>query len=213
VLDANPGITAEKETFTRAFYGLYRDIIEYIPDTVVDRVDSDNRIVYTENGAAYPGDVVNVIPPHRAANLLIKSGLTGDPALPWAPVDPVTYASTVPGFPGVHIIGDGQGTGQPKSGHMANSQAKICADAIVRDALGLSSYTEERLANLTTNSACFSPITDSEASWLTAVFAYDTEDEVMKLVPGSLGEAQEWNAENYADMFDWSNNLFKDTFG
>lgn len=213
VLDANPGITAEKATFTRAFEGLYGDIIEYLPNTELSRVDSANKVVYTTGGAAYQGDVVNVIPPHRAANLLLKSGLAGGALGPWAPVDPVTYASTVAGFPGVHVIGDGQGTGQPKSGHMANSQAKICADAIVRDVLGLSSYTEERLANLTTNSACFSPITDNEASWLTAVFAYDRDEEIMKLVPGSLGEAREWNSENYADMFDWSANLFKDTFG
>ncbi len=209
VLDANPGIQAERETFTRAFQGLYGDIIEYIPDATVVAVDSDAREVTTTRGT-YRGDVLNVIPDHSAHRLLTTSGLTGGGR--WADVDPVTYGSILQDFPAVYVIGDAQGTGQPKSGHMANSQAKICADAIIRRAAGLSPYTEERLNNLTTNSACFSPITRSEASWLTAVFRYDRAAGAMTLAPGSLGEARRWNAENYEDMFDWSRNLFADTF-
>ena len=68
------------------------------------------------------------------------------------------------------------------------------------------------MANITTNSACFSPITFDEASWLTAVFAYDPASGDMRLVPGSLGEAADWNRENFETMFDWSDNLFADTF-
>jgi hypothetical protein len=110
------------------------------------------------------------------------------------------------------VIGDSQNTGQPKSGHMANAQAKVCADAIVRRAAGMPVDSEERLANITTNSACFSPINSSEASWLTAVFRYDPETGKMGLVQDSLGEAHNWNSENYRDMFSWSENLFADTF-
>jgi NADPH-dependent 2,4-dienoyl-CoA reductase/sulfur reductase-like enzyme len=210
VLDANPGIQAERETFSRAFQGLYGDIVEYLPDATVVAVDSDAREVSTTRGT-YRGDLLNVIPRHSAHRLLTTSGLTGTGR--WASVDPVTYGSILQDFPGVYVIGDAQGTGQPKSGHMANSQAKICADAILRSAAGLSPYTEERLNNLTTNSACFSPITRSEASWLTAVFRYDRAAGAMTRAPGSLGEAHRWNSENYRDMFDWSSNLFADTFG
>jgi hypothetical protein len=95
---------------------------------------------------------------------------------------------------------------------MANSQAKVCADAITRRAAGLPVDTAERLANITTNSACFSPITATEASWLTAVFRYNVDTRAMGLVPGSLGEARRWNSENFRDMFSWSENLFADTF-
>ena len=211
VLDANPRIQAERETFSRAFQGIYGDIVEYIADATVVAVDSDAREVTTTRGT-YRGDVLNVIPRHSAHGLLTTSGLTGAGGR-WASVDPVTYGSILQDFPCVYVIGDAQGTGQPKSGHMANSQAKICADAILRSAAGLSPYTEERLNNLTTNSACFSPITRSEASWLTAVFRYDRAAGAMTLAPGSLGEAHRWNSENYRDMFDWSRNLFADSFG
>jgi hypothetical protein len=72
--------------------------------------------------------------------------------------------------------------------------------------------TDERLDNITTNSACFSPITATEASWLTAVFRYNRDTGAMGLVPGSLGEAHRWNSENFQEMFTWSENLFADTF-
>lgn len=208
VLDANDRIQAERTTFERAFYGLYRDIIDYRASVSVASVNSDERIVTTVAGENVHGDVVNVIPRHGAPGLLVESGLTGGGR--WAPVNPTTYESSL--IPGVYVVGDSQATAQPKSGHMANSQAKVCADAIIRAAAGLSTQNRERLANITTNSACFSPITATEASWLTAVFRLNTETRAMELVPESLGEAHDWNSENYSAMFDWSENLFADTF-
>jgi len=99
---------------------------------------------------------------------------------------------------------------------MANSQAKVCADAIVRMSQGFNPLTDtDRTANVTTNSACYSPITYSEASWLTANFRYDTDPKSttyrnMNLV--QLGEAAQWNSGNYEDMFQWASNLFTDSF-
>jgi NADPH-dependent 2,4-dienoyl-CoA reductase/sulfur reductase-like enzyme len=219
VLDANDGIQAEKETFERAFKGLYGDIIEYRPRERVTGVVPQSKTVYTEKLDAQGnrvgedsarGEVLNLIPRHGAPGLLVNSGLTAGSL--WAPVDPVTYGSTLEQFPGVHVIGDSQGTGQPKSGHMANAQAKVCADAIIRQAAGLPVDSDERLDNITTNSACFSPITATQASWLTAVFRYNRATGEMGLVPGSLGEAGGWNSENFKEMFTWSQNLFADTF-
>jgi len=152
--------------------------------------------------------VVNVIPNQRANGLLRKTGLTGSQS--WASVDPLTYESTLSDFPGVHVIGDAQGTGQPKSAHMANSQAKICADAIIRSLYGVPTDTAERTNNITTNSACYSPITYDEASWLTANFAYNTGEGKMMLT--HIGEAESWNSENFQQMFTWASNLFTDSF-
>jgi sulfide dehydrogenase [flavocytochrome c] flavoprotein subunit len=95
---------------------------------------------------------------------------------------------------------------------MANAQAKVCADAIVRTLNGEPIDDLSRIRAVTTNSACYSPITSNESSWLTVVFAYDETTGQMKVVPGSLAEAGGWNRENFKDMFDWSNNLWSDTF-
>lgn len=207
VLDANPGITAEPETFGRAFRDLYGDIVEYVPDAELQEIDG-SQVVTT--AGAYHGDVLNVIPNQSAQGLLADSGLTAGGR--WAPVDPVTYGSTLAEFPNVYVIGDAQATGQPKSGHMANSQAKVCADAILRSVNGLSSHTQERLDTLTTNSACFSPITADQASWLTAVFRYDPSSGQMAMVPESFGASNGWSRSNYSRMYDWANNLLADTF-
>ena len=53
----------------------------------------------------------------------------------FAAVDNLSYASTV--APLVHVIGDASATNQPKAGHIANQEAKVCADAIIRAFAGL----------------------------------------------------------------------------
>ena len=123
----------------------------------------------------------------------------------WAPVNPLSYESTL--VQRVHIIGDAQGTGQPKSGHIANAEAKVCADALLRAFTGESPDPAPM-----TNSACYSPITANTASWLTAVFAYDPVSGTMKAVPASSGEAPAPTQDHFEQMFDWADNLFADTF-
>ncbi|EED35823.1 sulfide dehydrogenase (flavocytochrome c) flavoprotein chain [Luminiphilus syltensis NOR5-1B] len=208
VLDANEDIQAEKATFTAAFEELYGDIIDYRRGVKITRIDSDNRTAYTTVGA-FSGDVLNVIPNHQAPAILRNAGLvpTGDR---WAPVDPVTYESALIG--GIYVIGDAQATSQPKSAHMANAQAKVCADAIIRKTAGLATHASERINNLTTNSACFSPVNFNEAAWLTAVFRYNTASRLMELAPNSLGASEGWDRESYDDMYTWASNLFSDTF-
>ena len=210
VLDGNDHIQAERHTFENAFNNLYGNIIEYRSGvTVNDVVSAENRVVTDSSDVV--GDLVNVIPQQRAPNFILNSPGLADVGAGWADVDPLTYASTNPDYQDVHIIGDAQGTGQPKSAHMANSQAKVCADAIVRLVANLPIDNKERVANITTNSACYSPITYDEASWLTANFAYNPDTGQMGLV-GKLGEAERWNRENYEEMFAWASNLFTDTW-
>jgi len=133
----------------------------------------------------------------------------------WAPVNPLTYETTQLAGSGIHVIGDScTAPEQPKSGHMANSQAKVCADAIVRHLLVKTNPLDdlERTRNITTNSACYSPITYSEASWLTANYRYDLTSKKMVLATPAPGEAPKWDGENFEDMFTWASNLFTDSF-
>ncbi len=208
VLDANSSIQAEAETFSRAFSGLYGNVLQYVPDAELLGVYSSSGRVWTSAGD-FQGDVLNIIPENRATDFVRQSGLTaGDN---WAPVDPTTYESTLSNFAGVHVIGDSQNTTQPKSAHMANAQAKICADAILRSLAGLPTDSQERLENLTTNSACYSPISRSQASWLTANFAYNSGSQQMQLT--HMGASGGWSRKGHKQMFIWANNLFNDCFG
>lgn len=204
VLDANPSIQAEKETFGHAFDVTYADTIEYITDANLEEVDSTNKVAVTGMGN-FSADVLNVIPNQRAGSIITTAGLNNHSSGRWADVNPLSYESTA--VADIHIIGDSQGTGQPKAGHIANAEAKVCADAIIRLFNGGQPYAAPM-----TNSACYSPISATEASWLTAVFAYDASSNSMQVVPGSFGEASSPSARNYRRMFDWSENLFADTF-
>ena len=205
VLDANNDVVAEPHTFHTAFQTTYASVIEYRPNSVVSSVDWANKTIHT-NWGQIRADGANIIPPQKAGKLVVAAGLLGtNPATRWAPVNPLSYESTV--VPHIHVIGDSQGTGQPKSGHMANSQAKVCADALIRYFAG-----EAPDPAPMTNSACYSPITSKTASWLTVVFGYDAATGLMKPVPNTLAEAPAPSGDHYEDMFGWANNLFADSF-
>ncbi len=204
VLDANAGIIAEKEAFSHAFDVTYANNLEYRPNVTLEAVDS-NRLIAITNAGDFNADVLNVIPTQSAGKIIKAAGLANHPSGRWADVDPISYESTI--LSNIHIIGDSQGTGQPKAGHIANAEAKVCADAIIRLLNGNQPYHSPM-----TNSACYSPISTTTASWATVVYQYNPATQSMSAVPGSSGAATTATTRSYRDMFDWSENLFSDTF-
>lgn len=201
VLDANPKIQAEPVSFGTAFSQVHAGVIDYVPSAVIDHIDRDTKTVSTSVGD-FQASVLNPIPPHRAAPIASSAGLV-NVSDRWVGVDVLSYESTA--VPRVHVIGDAIGTTMPKSGHMANAQAKVVADAIVRAFRGRAPNPAPA-----TSSACFSPITMSTASWLTAVFQYDAASHTMQV--SSIAEAPSISARNYRDMSRWFAGLMKDSF-
>jgi sulfide dehydrogenase [flavocytochrome c] flavoprotein subunit len=115
--------------FTEGWKLLYSGILEWVPfaqNGNILRVDPKTKTVYTEFGEQ-KGDVVNVIPPQRAASIVDSANLTGGGD--WCQVNPTTFESKV--AQNIHILGDAIIAGaMPKSGFSAGSQAKTCAFAI-----------------------------------------------------------------------------------
>jgi len=210
VLDANASIVAESTNFTNAFalHGIH-----YVPNAVISRVDQATKSVYTSAGNFENNGVVNLIPGQRAGKLITTAGLNnatqlpGDSAFRFAGVNQLTYASTVSGAGKVHIIGDASATAQPKAGHIANQEAKVCADAIIRSLAGLQPDPAP-----VTNSACYSTITMTQAGWLEAVFQYDPATAAMVASAAGSGASTGWNTENFKDMNTWFNALMADSF-
>lgn len=213
VLDANPDIIVEKENFSHAFTVTHAGVVDYRPGSTITHVDSANlTIAYTRNGATtqIAAGVINAIPPQRAPRLLADAGLLNSPNGRFAAVDVLSYESTAK--PGVHVIGDASHTTQPKAGHIGNQQAKTCADAILRLLAG-----QQPDQAPVTNSACYTPITATTASWLSAVYQYDPVAKAMVIPaqhnggkPIAAGGA---STRNYRDMLVWFNTLMGDTFG
>ena len=217
VLDANPGIQAEPEAFTRAFNETHRGVIQYVPNAIVTRVDSATRSIDTTALSVRGARVLNHIPAHRAGAIAASLGVN---ASGFVPVNPLDYS--VAAYSNVHVIGDSSavpasdGKAVPKSAHMANAEAKVCADAIVRALAG-----EAPSTNIATSSACYSPITSKTASWLSAGFVYGDIFDANGVVKGKgmhrldLGEAPRSgvDGDSFQDMFTWADNLFVDSFG
>lgn len=209
VLDANPSITAEAENFTYAFQVLYGPgILEYVPNTQVLSVNTAANTVSTTWGD-YRAAVLNVIPPHRAGAIAQTVGLANATTVPWVNVDPRSFQSSVAG---IHVLGDSSNTGLPKAGHVGNQGGKICADAIIR-----AFNFQVPQAAVTANSACFSPVSSTLASWLTAVYQYNPTTgkmEIHDMVDGSTGatEAKAPTTGNFAKMNTWFNALMLETF-
>lgn len=205
VLDANPDFVTERDNFAEAFFGLHANVIEYRTNVEISSVDTGQMIVYT-NGGPVQADVVNLIPQQRAGALALASGLATANGGRFVPVDVLSYASTA--APLVHVIGDAAATTQPKAGHIANQEAKVCADALSRIFAGGQPDPAP-----VTNSACYSTITRSQASWLTAVFQYDPVSKTMKPAAASSAASAGWNSGNIKQMNTWFDALMADSFG
>lgn len=204
IFDANPQIIVEKDNFELAFTQLYASVIEYHPNVAINSVDQTFKTLNTSGGAVR-ADVINLIPRQKAPLLVSKTGLANDASGRFASVNVLDYASTA--APTVHVIGDSSATTQPKAGHIANQEAKICADAIIRSLGGLASDP----APITT-SACFSTITMSQASWLHAMYEYNAGSKAMQLLPASFAASSGWSSNDFKDMNTWFSSLMADTF-
>lgn len=204
VLDGNADFVTEKDNFSRAFFQLHAGVIEYRTNVLIDHVDTATGILYTNQGSVR-GAVVNLIPRQKAAPLIFQAGLNNSADGRFAAVDVLSYASTA--APRIHVLGDSSATTQPKAGHIANQEAKVCADALIR----LFAGGQPDPAPVT-NSACYSTITMSQASWLTAVFQYNASVRAMASVPAAGGASTGWSKDHFEQMGKWFNALMSDTF-
>ena len=216
VLDANAGITAEPEAFGHAFNVTHAGVIEYYPNAAVLSVDSSTRSIVTTAKTVNKAKVLNYIPNQRAG--AIAAGLPLN-STGFVPVSPLTYG--IASYPNIHVIGDScavpasDGKAVPKSGHMANSEAKICADAIVRSFTG-----ETPDEDIATSSACYSPITNKTSSWLSTNFIYGDIFDASGNVKGKgmhrvdIGEADldMIDGDSYQEMFIWADSMFADSY-
>jgi len=206
VLDANADILVEKDNFTSAFLGLHGSVIEYRNNVEIDHVDAATRTLYFTGGGSLRANVVNLIPRQRAGALVSAAGLANATEGRFAAVNVLDYSSTLAPKK-VHVLGDASATTQPKAGHIANQEAKVCADALTRIFAGGSPDPAP-----VTNSACFSTITMKQASWLHSFFQYDPVTGAMKGVPAGSGASVGWNSDGFQDMGIWFKALLGDSF-
>lgn len=203
VLDANPDVTAEAALFKRAWEELYPGMVEYRPSSKVLGVDAAAMTVRT-GAERIKGDVLNIIPPQRAADIAVRAGLVARNER-WCDVDWRTMESKA--VPGIHVLGDATLAvpGMAKSGQMANSQAKICAAAVLallRDREPASTFT---LVN-----AGYSFVSDEEAIHASSLYRYDTRRRTM--VPDGTVVSPARSELEAKNGWAWARNIWAEMF-
>ena len=198
ILDANPDYVSKKPLFSRVFAEDYKGIIEYRTSEPVTEVDVGGRTFVLELGDRIKGDVLNLIPPQRAANIARDAGLiTANNR--WCEVDWTSMESVK--VKGVHVLGDATLSAplMPKSGHMANQHGKAAAAAIVELMNGRAPIPP-MMAN-----TCYSYVDGKNAVHVASVHRYAPEKKTLEVVAGSSGistqDRASWALEG---IFAWS---------
>ena len=208
IVDANPDVTSKGPLFKKVWAGQYRGMVEYQHDSKVVAVDARAGVLKFEVQDDVRADVLNVLPPMRAATIAQQTGLNNLANHRWCGVDFLTFESTA--APDVYVLGDAIQIAplMPKSGHMANNQAKVAAAAIVARLAGWPVNPAPMLTN-----TCYSYLDDATVVHVSSVHAYDAAQKTFKTVAGSGGVSTGPNPTEGVYAWNWAQNIWADTLG
>jgi NADPH-dependent 2,4-dienoyl-CoA reductase/sulfur reductase-like enzyme len=205
ILDANPDIVSKGPLFKKAWAELYPGMVEYRPEHRAVGVEGATRTVKFDVQDDVKADVLNVLPTMRAGELAVRTGLANANAR-WCHVDFLNFESTV--HKHIHVIGDAiqVAAGMPKSGQMANSQAKVTAAAIVAELMGLELDPHPMLTNV-----CMSFVDEAHVIHVASVHEYVPTQKTFRTIGGSGGvsDVRSDLEGRYAKA--WARNIWADT--
>jgi sulfide dehydrogenase [flavocytochrome c] flavoprotein subunit len=193
-------------------YGTENSMIEWLPPSKQGKVVSLDAkgmtVVAGDMEDKHKADVINIIPPQKAGQIAIDMGLTeGD----WCPVNMATFESKK--VPNVYVIGDScVATPMPKSAYAANSQAKVCAVAVI------TSLNGGEMPEPTYVNTCYSILGKDYGISVAGVYRFSKEKDAIISVEGAGGLTPETATEEtlkrevqYAQS--WFKNITEDMFG
>ncbi len=193
-------------------YGTDNSMIEWVSAANGGKVESVNAKTRTVSAAVedVKGDVVNIIPAQKAGVIAEVAGLTNESG--WCPVDLKTFESSI--HKNIHVIGDAAiQSPLPKSGYAANSEAKVCAAAVVALLNGVDTPQPSYV------NTCYSLITPDDGISVAMVYRYNNESSKIDKVAGSGGLTPGYDKTTMAMRkrevgyaHSWFNNITADVF-
>ncbi|RLA06505.1 MAG: cytochrome C [Gammaproteobacteria bacterium] len=189
-------------------YGTDNSIIKWVKGAEGGKIESVDPKTKTVQGEMDPfkADVINIIPAQKAGKIAFVAGLTNDKG--WCPIEGKTFESKK--HKNIHVIGDSAvASPMPKSGYAANSQAKVCAAAVVALLNG------GKTPHPSYVNTCYSVIAPGDG--ISVAMVYDYKDGKIVKVKGSGGLTGKYDKktrareEQYAHS--WFNNITNDIFG
>lgn len=205
LLDANPDVTSKGPLFKKIWAEQYKGIIEYRPQHKAVAVDARTRTIKFEVNDDVKADVLNVLPTMRAGTIAVDTGLANANAR-WCLVNFLNFESTA--VKDIHVLGDAIQTAplMPKSGHMANSHAKVAAAAIVAELRGWPVNPAPMLTN-----TCYSFVDGKNVIHVASVHEYVAAEKTFKTVAGSGGVSTGPTELEGIYAWNWAQNIWADS--
>ncbi|WP_050927548.1 NAD(P)/FAD-dependent oxidoreductase [Aestuariivita boseongensis] len=207
ILIADPKAKFSKQgLFEEGWQNHYAGMITWIgPDFGGENVSVDPAAMTLNiDGEVNKVDVCNVIPAMKAGRIAELAGVTDGN---WAPVNAADMSTKAD--PDIYVLGDASQQGDmPKSGFSANSQAKVCANA-VRGALTGSKVFPAKFSN-----TCWSLIAPNDGVKVGAT--YEATPEKIAKVDGFIsqtGESAEVRKATYEESEGWYTGITTDMLG
>ena len=209
LLDENNTITIKEKGFQTAFNELYADYIEYVPGSVINKIDLDNKTVHTEFDE-YEFSDASFYPHVRGAKVLERMGLAKDAKnMMEGHINPLTYEAI--DAKNVFITGDARPMGFSKSGNTSNSEGFNVAARIAQRINKTPAMAWEP-----PTTTCFSAISTEpeKAIYIYTQYSYDKKTKAFDFA-GTVS-SEDWKKHgvvNADSIYSWATALYHDMFG
>ncbi|MCD4758060.1 MAG: NAD(P)/FAD-dependent oxidoreductase [Arcobacteraceae bacterium] len=210
LLDENNDITIKEHGFHTAFDELYSDYLEYHPNSTIENIDLDEKIVETEF-KEFSFDDASFYPHVKGAKILETVGIAKDTVFNKLEgnINGLTYE--VIGHNDIYISGDARPMGFSKSGNTASTEGLFVAKLIANKINGIVNTPWQSPTTL-----CFSAVTMSpeRAIFVNSMYAYNKEKKRFGFATPKTSEV--WKGEegltNAKAQHDWAIAMYRYMF-
>lgn len=211
LLDENNDITIKEHGFHTAFDELYGDYLEYHPNSKIENIDLDEKLVETE-WKEFLFDDASFYPRVRGAKILETVGIAKDTVFNRLEgnINGLTYE--VAGHENIYISGDARPMGFSKSGNTSSTEgvyvAQLIADKIAK---------KPRPSWQSPTTLCFSAVSmDPErAIFVNSMYAYNEKKKRFGFATPKMSEVWkgEEGIENAKAQHAWADAMYRYMFG
>ncbi len=211
LLDENPDITIKKEGFQSAFDEMYKDYVQYVPNSKIMSIDLEKKtVVAGEFDEEYTFADAAFYPHVRGGKLLEVCGVAKDTAFNKMEgnIDPFTYE--VIGEKNIFVSGDARPMGYSKSGNTSNSEGhylgKLLAERI---------NTGKNIKWKSPLTVCYSAVSAQAVHAISVRAEYEYEGKKLKGFT-NVELSQEWRGKtgtnNGKALKEWAKGMYRDMF-
>jgi NADH dehydrogenase FAD-containing subunit len=210
LLDENNDITIKEQGFHTAFNELYADYIDYRPNSKIENINLDEKLIETEF-EEFTFDDASFYPHIRGGKILEKVGISKDTIYNKheGNIDFISYE--VVGHSNIYVSGDARPMGFSKSGNTSNSEGAYLAQLIANKINKVKPIKWRSPLTI-----CFSAVSiyPERAIYIHSAYAYDKKKNSFYFdTPIS---SENWKSKDGLDnakgLYNWADSMFIDMF-